>query len=87
MLYELSSTKFINVSFWPADGWLYIYGSGDYRKSNVCLARVKPVNLHDRSKLEYFKGVGPKGRPRWSPHEADAVALFQHPQIGEFSVS
>ena len=24
MLYELSRTKFINVSFWPADGWLYV---------------------------------------------------------------
>jgi hypothetical protein len=87
MLYELSSTKFMNVSFWPTDDWLYIYGSGNYRKSNVCLARVKPAHLNDKSELEYFTGVGPKGHPRWSPRQADAIALFQQPQVGEFSVS
>lgn len=87
MLYELSSTKFINVAFWSTDDWLYIYGSGNYRKSNVCLARVKPVHLNDNSKLEYFIGVGTQGHPRWSPRQADAIALFQQPQIGEFSVS
>src|SRR5262249_49367190 len=26
VLYELSRNKFINVSFWLGDGWLYIYG-------------------------------------------------------------
>jgi hypothetical protein len=87
MLYELSRTKFINVSFWPAGDWLYIYGSGAYRKSNVCLARVRPTDIRDRSKLEYFGGTGRNGAPRWSPHERDAVPLFQHHQIGEFSVS
>jgi hypothetical protein len=87
MLYELSRTKFINVSFWPTEDWLYIYGSGDYRKSNVCLARVKPSHVEDRSKLEYFGGIGANGQPRWSPREADAVPLFEQPQVGEFSVS
>ena len=87
MLYELSSTRFINVSFWPTNDWLYIYGSGNYRKSNVCLARVKPAHLNDKSQLKYFIGVGPKGHPRWSPHQADAIALFQQPQVGEFSVA
>jgi Domain of unknown function (DUF4185) len=87
VLYEFSRTKFINVSFWLADGWLYLYGSGEYRKSNVYLARVRPADLHDRSRLEYFTGVGRKGHPSWLAREADAVALFQQPQIGEFSVS
>lgn len=87
MLYELSHSKFINVSFWLGDDWLYIYGSGEYRNSNAFLARVKPADVGDRSKLEYFGGAGPKQKPRWSASEADAVPLFQHPQIGEFSVS
>jgi hypothetical protein len=86
-LYEFSRTKFINVSFWLGPEWLSIFGSGDYRKSNVSLARVRPGLLNDRTKLEYFNGIGPAGQPRWSPREADAAALFQHPQIGEFSVS
>jgi hypothetical protein len=87
MLYELSRTKFINVSLLLTDDWLYIYGSGEYRKSNVCLARVKPKDIGDRSKLEYFGGVGPNGVQRWFQKEMDAVSLFQQPQVGEFSVS
>ncbi len=85
-LYNLSRGKFINVSFWLADdGWLYLYGSGKYRKSNVYLARVKPADLADRSKLEYFSGNGPADVPRWALKEAEAVALFKHPEVGEFS--
>jgi hypothetical protein len=87
LLYELSRTKFINVSLWAGGGWLYIYGSGDYRKSSVCLARVKPADIVHRAKLRYFAGYGPKGQPSWSPREADAVVLFRHDVIGEFSVA
>lgn len=84
--YELSRTKFINVSFWPTEEWLYIYGSGEYRKSNVCLARVRPHQFEDRTRLEYFAGAGPGGEPRWLPREEDAAPLFHHPHVGEFSV-
>lgn len=87
LLYELSRDKFINVSFWSADRWLYIYGSGDYRKSSVCLARVKPADIGDRSKLQYFGGPDADGKPQWLPKEADAVPLFRHDVIGEFSVA
>ena len=87
LLHELSRAKFINVSFRPAGDWLYIYGSGEYRKSNVFLARAKPAHLKERSGLEYFAGTGPEGQPRWSPKEAEAIPLFHQPQVGEFSVS
>jgi hypothetical protein len=86
-LYDLSRDKFINVSFWSANGWLYIYGSGAYRKSSVCLARVKPSQIGDRAALRYFTGMGEKGRPQWSTREEDAVPLFRHDEIGEFSVA
>jgi uncharacterized protein DUF4185 len=86
LLYDLSHMKFINVAFWPTAEWLYLYGSGEYRKSNVCLARVRPHHFEDRSKLEYFQGPGGEGRPRWSPREEDAVPLFHQLQVGEFSV-
>ncbi|MBV9852735.1 MAG: DUF4185 domain-containing protein [Armatimonadetes bacterium] len=85
-LYDLSKTKFINVSFWSSDGWLYIFGSGAYRKSSVSLARVRPKELPDRSRLLYFSGSGPEGSPLWSSREQDAVPLFRHDVIGEFSV-
>ena len=87
LLYELSRDKFINVSIWAADGWLYIFGSGEYRKSSVSLARVRPADIEDRSKLHYFTGPDPAGQPRWSAKEADAVPLFRHDVVGEFSVA
>jgi hypothetical protein len=85
--YDLSRDKFIHVSFWLADGWVCIYGSGDYRKSSVCLARVKPADIGNRTKLEYYGGVDAKTQPRWLAKEADAVPLFRQDQIGEFSVA
>ena len=72
---------------WQAGGWLYVYGSGEYRKSNVCLARVKPADFGDRSKLHFFDGMDKDQQPRWSAREADAVPLFEHPVVGEFSVT
>src|SRR5581483_4804765 len=87
VLYELSRDRFINVSFWSADGWLYVYGSGDYRKSSVSLARVRPADIGDRSALRYFAGTGADGEPKWSAKEADAAALFRHDVVGEFSVA
>ncbi|HZA25856.1 MAG TPA: DUF4185 domain-containing protein, partial [Dehalococcoidia bacterium] len=87
VLYELSRDKFINVSFWSADGWLYLYGSGEYRKSSVYLARVNPADFGDRSNLRYFSGIGPDQQPQWSPREADAIPLFRHDVVGEFSVA
>lgn len=86
-LYDLSTSKFINVSFRQTGDWLYIFGSGLYRKSDVYLARVKLTDLPERSKLRYFGGLGPNKRPQWSPQEQDAAPLFQHNVVGEFSVS
>lgn len=86
-LYDLSHTKFINVSFWSSGGWLYIFGSGQYRKSDVYLARTRPSNLADRSRLVYFHGCDRKGLPQWSAREPKAVPLFHHPVVGEFSVA
>ena len=87
VLYELSRDKFINVSFVSQDGWLYLYGSGDYRNSSVSLARVKPSEIGVRSSLEYFGGSAPNGQARWSSREADAVTLFDHNVVGELSVT
>jgi hypothetical protein len=87
LLYELSRDRFINVSLWPADGWLYLYGSGAYRKSSVSLARVKPAAVGDRGALRYFQGLDQAGQPRWSAREADAAPLFRHDVVGELSVA
>lgn len=86
-LYDLSTTKFINVSFWSSGGWLYLFGSGPYRKSSPYLARVRPTDLSRRSQLQYFSGVDPKGQPQWNASEQAATPIFHHDVIGEFSVA
>ncbi len=86
-LYDLSDDKFINVAFWKTHDWLYMFGSGDYRQSSVCLARVKPETLPQRSEFEYFVGMRNEEQVPWSPREADAVPLFRHNVVGEFSVA
>jgi DUF1680 family protein len=87
LLHELSRNKFINVSMVLHDGWVYIYGSGEYRKSSPYLARVKPAEIGDKSKMSYFTGLSAEGEPRWSSEEPDAAILFRHDTIGEFSVA
>ena len=71
---ECSPTKpyLDRLSLWQTGGWLYLYGSGEYRKSSVCLARVKPADLGDRRALRYFQGLDGAGRTRWSAREASA---------------
>lgn len=86
-LYDLSTTNFINVSFWQTGGWLYVFGSGPYRRSSVFLARIKPAQLGDRSQMRYFSGVGPDKKPGWSAREQDAAPVFRHDVVGEFSVA
>jgi hypothetical protein len=86
-LYDLSTGKFINVSFWLTRDWLYLFGSGDYRKSSVFLARIRPADVRVRSNLLYFTGLDADKRPGWSSREEDAVPLFRHDVVGEFSVA
>jgi hypothetical protein len=87
MLYERSRDKFINVSFWQAGGWVYVYGSGEYRRSSICLARVRPSAIGIRAAWEYFAGVESAGTPVWKGRESDALPLFRHDVVGEFSVA
>jgi hypothetical protein len=101
-LYNLSvlsqGGKFINVSMVEVDGRQYsnmplepcviIWGSGQYRQSDVYLAYVPSARIADPSAIRYFTGlVGPE--PYWSTNEADAVSLFNpsEPVVGELSVA
>ena len=84
-IYNLSSDKFINVSFlWRGD-WIYLFGSGDYRKSSVHLARVEPDRIADREALRFYAGSDESGEPRWVEAEAEAAPIFRHDVVGELS--
>ena len=97
-LYSFSTDKFLNVQVVAVnnsdiDGLpegtgkgLLIWGSGEYRKSDPCLAWMPYESIEDRTAIWYFEGTDALGNPTWSRDETDAVPLFHDPIIGEFSV-
>jgi len=87
MLYDLSREKFINVALCKEGPWLYVFGSGNYRASSVCLARVKQEDVEKRSAIEFLTGLDAAGQPAWSPDEPRAGELFDHKVVGELSVA
>lgn len=98
-LYDLSTQHFINVSVvkvdaaelekLPAQGGagLMIFGSGDYRQSDVHLAFQPAAAIEAPETIQYFAGLDAADLPMWSTQEADAQALFNQPCVGELSVS
>jgi hypothetical protein len=86
-VYDLSADRFINVALWKVDSWLYIFGSGKYRESSVCLARVELKDVERRDALRFFSGRAADGSPQWSENERDATPLFHHDVVGELSVA
>jgi hypothetical protein len=100
-LYDVSVVreggKFVNISCVVVDDApaglpfrgpaLLIWGSGLYRASDAHLACAPLAAIEDKARWRYFGGVDGAGRPAWSEDEADAVALFPHPEIGELSVT
>ncbi len=98
-LYDFSSSYFINVSLievelaeWTGfpggsgDG-LIIFGSGNYRQSDVRLACQSAEMIDSPQSLYYFKGLDPTNEPLWSEQEEDAAPLFNQPCVGELSVT
>jgi len=94
VLYEvsrLSSGSFINAApvvhrSRPSTPWMvYFWGSGDYRKSRIYLARVPLEDVDDpqKSAWRYWNGQA------WSEHEEQAAPLFvdEPPGVGELSAA
>jgi hypothetical protein len=66
---------------------LLIFGSGKYRSSSPYLAYVPLDKVEQKSSVTYFKGLdSATGRPDWGAQE-EAAPLFQHPCVGELSVT
>jgi hypothetical protein len=93
---DFSSSRFINVApvpveagpGLPSDGpGVLLWASGRYRQSDPRLAFLPASGVEDPGAARYFAGAGPDGAPRWSAAEADAAPLFEHPCVGELSVS
>lgn len=97
--HDMTNARFINVSMaeinvadypgqlpWPDGKVTLIWGSGPYRRSNVCLAAIPSAQIENRQALRYFAGLDTGGKPRWSALESEAAYHFDQPQVGEFSV-
>jgi len=66
---------------------LLIFGSGAYRASNPFLAYIPLSLVEQKSQVTYFTGFDRvTHQPQWGAESA-ATQLFDHPCIGEFSVS
>lgn len=98
-LYDLSTQYFINVSIVEVDlaDWsgfpqnsgagLVIFGSGQYRQSDVRLAAQPAEHIESPTSIRYFTGLNNTGQPTWGSQEENAQPLFDQPCIGELSVS
>ncbi|MGQ0508445.1 MAG: DUF4185 domain-containing protein [Myxococcaceae bacterium] len=81
----VTSDKFINISAVRVGDELFLYGSGDYRKSPVYLARVNVSTLTDRNSWRYLSGYN-GSEPLYSAGESSAIPVIDNACVGEFSV-
>ena len=80
----VETTKFVNVSVNREGEHVYVWGSGEFRKSDVYLARVPVSAIADRDAWQYFRGFGPAG-PEFGPGEDSARAVVTEGCVGELS--
>jgi hypothetical protein len=82
--HAIETYKFVNVSAVRDGPYVYIWGSGDFRKSDVYLARVPVESVADRTRWEYFR-TWSHGAPTFGPGEASARAVVSAGCVGELS--
>ena len=66
---------------------LLLFGSGEFRKSDVYLAFQSEARIEDREGILFLQGLRDDGTPIWSSREEDGVPLFRQPTVGELSVT
>jgi CubicO group peptidase (beta-lactamase class C family) len=65
------------------DNFVYIYShdsNSAYRAADrMVLARVPRARIQERAAYEFFREIGPDGKPSWTADVADRGAVFEHP--------
>lgn len=89
-LYQLDNNttadpRFVNVWLEERNGYIYMFGCGEYRASSPMLARISKSQFPTKSSWRYYAGTNTLGNPIWSPSIDNAKSLFNHNQLGEFS--
>jgi Domain of unknown function (DUF4185) len=68
---------FIGTSLHESGGYVYLFGAGPYRASDVYLQRVPDANFASGTGTEYFAGLDVMGQPRWVNSESGLVPVVQ----------
>jgi hypothetical protein len=94
---QLPAGRFIKMSLhaepapitgMPTGGpFVIIWGTGDYRKSDVYLAIVPAANFETGQGTRYFAGLDVAGAPIWSDKESDATPIVKNGTLGDLSVT
>ena len=82
--HAVETTKFVNVSVVREGPYAYIWGSGEFRKSDVYLARTRIETLGDRDRWEYLRSWDDGGT--FGPGEDSARPVVDAGCVGELSV-
>jgi hypothetical protein len=69
------------------DSFILIMGASEYRKSSAYLCVISENDFESGKGTRYFAGRDAAGDPRWSLEEKDAVPVFDHPTIGNLSLT
>ena len=70
----------------PGGPWVFIWGSGKYRSSDVYLAITSTEKFEKGGRTLYFSGMDEAGHPAWNPQEKKAAAITRNGTVGDVSV-
>ncbi len=71
----------------PGGPFLFIWGTGAYRKSDAFLSVVPAAQFESGKGTQYFAGLDERSAPIWSEKESDARAIVQNGTMGDLSVT
>jgi len=71
----------------PGGPYVFVWGTGVYRKSDAYLAIVPQSQFETGQGTRYFAGLDATETPTWSAREADAKAIVENGTLGDLSVT
>jgi len=71
----------------PGGPFVFVWGTGTYRKSNAYLSIVPAAQFESGNGTRYFAGLDAGSVPNWSENESDARAIVQNGTMGDLSVT
>jgi hypothetical protein len=71
----------------PGGPFIFVWGTGAYRKSDAYLAIVPAAQFERGKGTRYLAGLDAGSSPIWSEKESDAKAIVQNGTMGDLSVT